>query len=128
MQWPDYLILALLAGVYLLHFLVYRKKPQAISRRRRSRDRLTRKEEDAWRKLQAQGYRLEEIHPSVPVTLTVEQKNRQFNFTGGFTVRKGAKTYLAKVKRGEASALTSTELRNELLLDYLFFQPDGLLV
>lgn len=76
--------------------------------------------------MQTLGYRLEEIHPAIPVTLTVENKSRRFTHSGGFTVAKGGKIYLVKVKRGEGTPLSTSGLRRELMLDFLLFQPAGL--
>jgi len=76
LRWQDYLWLLLLSGSYLLYFLFNRK------RRRRKKPRqwvdrpLTRREQKAWHKLQAGGYRLTEIHPALPVTMTVDGKKR----------------------------------------------------
>ena len=125
MRWQDYLmLLLLLVGAYLVYFIKQKRKPKA--RRRRSGTQLARREQGAWRKLQARGYRLEEIHPFVPVTITCDRSKKDFTHEGDFTVSKGGKTYLVKVKKGDGSNLSSPGLRRELLLDYLFFLPDGL--
>ena len=70
---------------------------------------------------------MEEIHPGTPVTLLVENKSRRFNYRGVFIVKKLGKNYLVKLKRGDATPLSSAGLRQEMLLDYLFFQLDGIL-
>lgn len=129
MRWQDYVLLLLMGGALLVYFRQRRRVPRG--RRSaggggRRRERLTRREEAAWRILQTRGYRLEDIHPCVPVTLTVEDKSRHFTHSGGFIVGKGGKSFLVKIKRGEGTPLTAAELRRELILDFLFFQPAGL--
>ncbi|NMA91557.1 MAG: hypothetical protein GX973_00340 [Firmicutes bacterium] len=123
MRWQDYLILLVLVTAYLIYRL--RSRSKAGPRRRQSR--LTRREEAVLTRLKAQGYRLEEIHPGTPVTLLVENKSRRFNYRGVFIVKKLGKNYLVKLKRGDATPLSSAGLRQEMLLDYLFFQLDGIL-
>lgn len=127
MRWQDYLFLILLLGGFLLYIKLSRKKrPLSSGARTGRRRQLTRREQAAWRKLQEQGFELRDIHPARPVALTCEQKSLEYIYEGGFTVKRGGKFYYVKIKRGEGSPLTSAGLRNELLLDYLFFQPEGL--
>lgn len=125
MRWQDYLWLLLLSGSYLLYFLFNRK------RRRRKKPRqwvdrpLTRREQKAWHKLQAGGYRLTEIHPALPVTMTVDGKKKSFVYEGNFIVSRGGESFLVKVIKGEGP-LHWPGLRRDLLLDCLFFQTDGI--
>ncbi len=125
MRWQDYLILLLLVGAYAIYLVGSKRRFKTGSRRRKPQ--LTRREEAVLSRLKIEGYQLEEAHPQVPVTLTVDQKSRPFNYQGAFTVKKGGKTYLVKIKRGEGTPLASAGLRYEMLLDYLFFQLDGIL-
>ncbi|HHX87007.1 MAG TPA: hypothetical protein GX693_02370 [Firmicutes bacterium] len=126
MRWQDYLILLLLLGAYVIYLVMGKNRPGSRSRRRR--EQLTRREETALSRLKVKGYQLNEAHPKVPVTITVDHKSRQFNYQGAFTVRKGGKNYLVKIKRGDSSPLASASLRHEMLLDYLFFQLEGILI
>lgn len=124
MRPQDYLLLLLLGGAYLLYFLKQRRKPQK-SRAKRENIQLSRREQAAFRKLQDRGYKLEEIHPEIPVTLAAEQKKKEFTWEGNFSVSRRGKIYLVKVVKGDGS-LASAGLRRELLLDYLVFQPAGM--
>lgn len=124
MRWQDYLLLLLLAGAYLFYFIRQKRRPK--KRRRRPGGQLTRRELGAWRRLHERGFRLEEIHPSLAVTITEEGKKKPFSHEGDFFVARGGKSYLVKIKRGEGATLSSPGLRRDLLLDYLFFQPDGI--
>jgi len=125
LRWQDYLWLLLLSGSYLLYFLFNRK------RRRRKKPRqwvdrpLTRREQKAWHKLQAGGYRLTEIHPALPVTMTVDGKKKSFVYEGNFIVSRDGESFLVKVIKGEGP-LHWPGLRRDLLLDCLFFQTDGI--
>ena len=67
---------------------------------------------------------MDEIHPSMPVTMTMGGKKKNFNYEGNFIVSKGGEIFLVKVIKGD-SPLTWAGLRRELLLDCLFFQTDG---
>lgn len=109
----------------MIYLVGGKRRFKAGSRRRKQQ--LTRREEAVLSQLKIKGYQLEEAHPEVPVTLTVDQKSRPFNYQGAFTVKKGGKNYLVKIKRGDVTPLTSAGLRYEMLLDYLFFQLDGIL-
>lgn len=125
MRWPqDYLWLLLLSGTYLLIYLFNRKRRRRSKTPRRAGSPLTRREQKAWHELQAGGYRLDEIHPSMPVTMTMGGKKKNFNYEGNFIVSKGGESFLVKVIKGD-SPLTWAGLRRELLLDCLFFQTDG---
>ena len=121
----DYILLLLLCGAFLVYYINQRRKPKP-RRSRRPGNQLTRRESKAWRKLQVQGYKLEEIHPTVPVTVTYDQKEKGFTWEGNFTVTRGGKSYLVRVVRGDgASSATSAAGREALLLDQLVFQPHG---
>lgn len=120
-------MLLLLGGAALFYFLRYRRpRRKKRSSPGKNRGRLTRREEAAWNLLQIRGYRLEEIHPAIPVTFTVENKSRRFTHRSGFTVVKSGKVYLVKVKQGEGASLSTPVLRRELMLDFLFFRPAAL--
>ncbi len=122
----DYLLLLLLSGAYLVYFIRRKRKPPTA--RRRSDSRLSRREQSAWQKLQAGGYRLEEIHPSLPVTVSADDKKKEFTCDGDFLVSKGGQIYLVKVSRGGGVSISSPALRRELLLDCLLFQARGILL
>lgn len=124
MRLQDYMLLLLLGGAILLYFIKQRRRPQK-SRVKRENTQLSRREQAAYRKLQDKGYKLEEIHPEIPVTLAAEQKRKEFSWEGNFSVSKRGKIYLVKVVKGDGS-LASAGLRRELLLDYLVFQPAGM--
>lgn len=124
MRWQDYLWLLLLSGTYLLIYTSSRKRRRRLKAPRRAGSPLTRREQKAWHALQAGGYRLEEIHPSIPVKMTVDGRNKSFTYEGNFIVSKGSESFLVKVIKGD-SLLTWAGLRRELLLDCLFFQTDG---
>ncbi|HOA35322.1 MAG: hypothetical protein WBK24_00375 [Dethiobacteria bacterium] len=124
MRPQDYLWLLLLSGSYLLFFLLNRKRRKRAKPSRPADRPLTRREQKIWHKLQAAGYRLDEIHPSIPVTMTVDGKKKSFNYEGNFVVSKGGESFLVKLIKGD-NPLTWTMLRRELLLDCLFFQTDG---
>ncbi len=124
MRPQDYLWLLLLSGSYLLFFLFNRKRRKRAKPSRRADRPLTRREQKTWHKLQAAGYRLDEIHPSLPVTMTVDGKKKNFNYEGNFIVSKGGESFLVKVIKGD-SPLTWAGLRRELLLDCLLFQTNG---
>ncbi len=124
MRWQDYLWLLLLGGTALAFFLFSRTQGRKRRRPRRADRPLTRREQKAWHKLQAGGYRLAEIHPEYPVTLTVDGKNRSFSYEGNFIVSRDGENYLVKITKGEEPLHWPT-LRRELLLDALFFQADG---
>ncbi len=125
MRWQDYLILLLLAGAYAAYLVIGKRRFK--NRGGRHNQQLTRREEMLLSRLKTEGYRLEEIHPGLPVTLKVDQKSRHFNYRGALTVHRGGKCYLVKIRRREITPLDSSVLRHELLLDYLFFQVDGIL-
>lgn len=120
----DYLWLLILSGSYLLFFLYNRKRRKSARPSRRADRPLTRREQKVWHKLQAAGYRLEEVHPSLPVTMTVDGKKKSFNYEGNFIVSKDGESFLVKLIQGE-NPLSWSALRRELLLDCLFFQTDG---
>ncbi|MEW5784905.1 MAG: hypothetical protein AB1767_07515 [Bacillota bacterium] len=122
----DYILLFLLIGGYLFYY-IYQKRKRKVRRQRRPGSRLTRREQAALRKLQTRGFKLEEIHPTVPVTITYEQKSKTFDWEGNFTVAKRGKIHLVKVIRGDDAA-SSAAVRRELLLDYLLYQPNGFFV
>lgn len=124
MRWQDYLWLLLLGGSYLAYFLFSRKQGKQRKRPSRADRPLTRREQKAWHKLQADGYRLAEIHPEHPVTLTVDGKIKSFTYAGNFIVSRDGESYLVKITKGEEPLHWPT-LRRELLLDALFFQTDG---
>ena len=125
MRWQDYLWLLLLSGACLMIYLARRKGRRRSKEKRRAASPLTRREQKAWRQLQAGGYRLEEIHPSMPVTMTLGGKRESFNYEGGFIVSRGGESFLVKVIKGD-NAPARSALRRELLLDSLFFQTDGI--
>ncbi len=125
MRWQDYLLLLLLAGACLFYLISQKRRKPKTRPRGRSSNQLTRREQAALLKLQVRGFKLDEIHPEVPVTIDADQKSKPFSWVGNFTVTKGGKTYLVKVVK-EGSALSSASLRRELLLDHLIFQPAGL--
>ncbi len=124
MRLQDYLLLLLLGGAALFYFIRQRRKPQK-SRAKRENTQLSRREQAAFRKLQDRGYKLEEIHPTIPVVIAADQKKKEFTWEGNFSVSKGGKIYLVKVVKTDGS-LASAGLRREILLDYLVFQPTGL--
>lgn len=126
MRWQDYLWLMLLTGAYILIYLFNRKRKKRSKAPRLTGRRLTRFEQSAWHKLQARGYQLNEIHPSLPVMLAVDGKKSTFTYEGNFIVTRGGESFLVKIKRGDAVP-SPAGLRRELLLDYLFFQTDSIL-
>lgn len=125
MRRQDYLWLLLLSGSYLLFFLFNRKRRKLKKPLRRVDRPLTRREQKAWHKLQAGGYRLAEIHPGLPVTMIVDGKKKNFSYEGNFIVSRGGENFLVKIIKGE-EPLYWPALRRELLLDCLFFQADGI--
>ncbi len=124
MVWQDYVLLLVVGGAALFYYLRQKRRPKK-SARSRTGNQLTRRELSAWRQLQAHGFKLEEIHPQIPIVIAAEAKKKEFNWEGNFSVSKNGRTYLVKVVRGDAS-LASAGLRRELLLDYLVFQPRGM--
>lgn len=125
MRWQDYLILLLLLAAYMVYLVAGKRRLKGKLSGRRQQ--LTRREQEMLTRLKTEGYRLEEAHPGVEVTLSVDQKSRPFNHRGAFIVNKNGKNFLVKIRRGDATPLTSSALRSEMLLDYLLFQLDGLL-
>lgn len=125
MRWQDYLWLLLLCGSFLLFSLLGRKRRAPRKPLQRADRPLTRREQKAWHKLQDSGYRLAEIHPGQPVTMTVDGKKREFSCQGNFIVSRGGEIFLVKVIRGEEPP-SWPALQRELLLDALFFQTDGI--
>ena len=111
----------LLSGSYLLFYLFNRKGKKRKKPARRVDRPLTRREQKACHELQSSGFSLAEIHPALPVTMTVGGKEKSFNYEGNFIVTRGGKTYLVKVVRGEGPLHWPT-LRRELLLDHLSFR------
>ena len=109
----------------LLFFLFNRKRRKRAKPPRRADRPLTRREQKAWHKLQAGGYRLTEIHPGLPVTMNVDGKKKSFAYEGNFIVSRGGESFLVKVIKGE-DPLYWPGLRRELMLDCLFFQTDGI--
>lgn len=120
----DYILLLALTAAGLFYLFKKKRKPPP-RRRRRSSTQLTRREQNALQLLQVRGFKLAEIHPSVPVSVSIEQKSKDFVYEGDFIVSKKNKTYLVKVKRGDTAPL-SAALRQELILEQLLFQTDGL--
>ena len=121
----DYILLLLLCSAFLIYYLKQRRKPKR-RRSRRPGNQLTRRELKAWRKLQLQGYKLEEIHPTVPVKVICDQKEKGFTWEGNFTVTRGGKSYLVRVIKGDgASSAARAAGREALLLDQLVYQPHG---
>lgn len=129
MRWQDYLWLLLFSGVAAAVYFMDRKgRRRSKTRRQRQADSpLTRREQKAWHLLQAGGYRLEEIHPSVPVTMTIKGKKSGFFYEGNFIVSRGSENFLVKIYSG-ANAPVRSALRRDLLMDSLFFQTDGVLL
>jgi hypothetical protein len=125
MRPQDYILLALMVAAYLVYWRLQKRKTKARSRRRRPSNQLTRREQAALRQAQALGFQLEEIHPEVPVTIAADRKSKSFEWSSNLSVARKGKVYLVKVVKGDVS-LASAELRRELLLDYLVFQPHGL--
>lgn len=125
MRRQDYIWLLLLSGSYLLFYLFNRKRKKRKKPLRRADRPLTRREQKAWHKLQDSGYRLAEIHPALPVSMSLDGKQKSFFHEGDFIVSRGGKNYLVKMIKGEGP-LNWTALRRELLLDYLFFQTEGI--
>lgn len=125
MRRQDYIWLLLLSGSYLLFYLFNRKGKKKKKPVRRADRPLTRREQKAWHELQSAGYSLAEIHPSLPVAMSVGGKEKNFTYEGDFIVTRGGKSYLVKVVKGEGP-LNWPALRRELLLDHLFFQTDGI--
>jgi hypothetical protein len=124
LRWQDYLWLLLLGGSYLALYLFGRKKGKKRKKRPRSERPLTRREQQAWHKLQAGGYRLAEIHPEHPVIMTVDGNRKNFSCAGNFIVSRDGELFLVKIIKGE-EPLHWPALRRELLLDTLFFRTDG---
>jgi len=124
MRPQDYLWLLLLSGSYLIFFLYSRKRRKSARPSRRADRPLTRREQKIWNMLQAAGYQLEEVHPSLPVTMTVDGKKKSFNYEGDFIVSRGGESFLVKLIKADSPSSWSA-LRRELLLDCLFFQTDG---
>jgi hypothetical protein len=127
LHWSDYLVLGLLIGGYLAYYIRQKRKSQRRSRPGAFRP-LSRKEQVASRLLQAQGYTVDEHHRVVPVVYSVEDKERRFVHEGGFMASYRGKNYLVKIKRRSAAPPSSAAMRRELLLDYLLFQPAGILL
>lgn len=125
MRRQDYIWLLLLSGSYLLIYLFNRKRKKVKKPLRREDRPLTRREQKAWHKLQDSGYRLAEIHPSLPVSMSLDGKQKSFFHEGDFIVSRKGKNYLVKMVKGEGP-LNWKALRRELLLDYLFFQTEGI--
>ncbi len=125
MRWQDYIWLLLLSGAFLAFYIANRKGRRRSNSVRRAVRPLTRREQKAWHLLQEGGYRLEEIHPSVPVTMIVGGKENSFNYEGDFIVSRGGESFLVKVIKGDSAPVRS-QLRRELLLDSLFFQTSGI--
>ncbi len=128
MRWQDYLWLLLFSGACVLIYLYNKRRPRRSgSSQQRSKNPLTRREQKAWNELQAVGYRLEEVHPAVPVIMSVGEKTSSFNYDGNFIVSKGGESFLVKVMGGESPVMRAA-LRRELLLDCLFFQTEGVFI
>jgi len=124
--WQDYLILCML----LMGFWFYRKfKNRKSSSQKSSRhSSLTKKEETALQFLQARGYRLQEKRPGITLQVKWDGKEKTVDHFSGFTVEKSGKVSLVKLKKENSSPLSSGAYRNELLLDYLLFQPAEILL
>lgn len=125
MRWQDYIWLILLSGSFLLFYIFNRKSKKSRKPKPRSERPLTRREQKAWRKLEESGYRLVEIHPALPVIMSVDGKQKSFFHEADFIVSRGGKSFLVKTVKGQAP-LNWNALRRELLLDYLFYQTDGI--
>lgn len=110
-------------------FYIWYKNRRPRTRSRQKSPNLNRAEKAALNALKEEGYTLHEIHPVIPVQYEVDkEKKKDFTHAGNFIVRKGGRSYLVKVVKGEKTALTSASARNDLLLDHLFFLPHGIIV
>jgi len=116
----------LLAG-YLLYRKFYQGTPVK-KRASRQHEKLTRKEETALKLLQARGYRLQETRPTVSLKVNFDGKEKNIHHRTGFTVQKGGDISLVKPKKSSSSPLSSQPFRQELLLDFLLFQPSQILI
>lgn len=124
MRWQDYIILGVLVAGYL-YFCFQERKPKKVKFPGRE---LTRKEEKTWRVLKDKGFRLQEVHPSVPVSMRRDGKEHSFAHAGELFVTKKGKLYLVKIKKDKDSRINTASFRRELMLDFLFFQPEAILL
>ncbi len=125
----DFVILAIIIACAVF-YIWYNRKRRPRARSRQLSPNLNRAEKLALEALREEGYTLHEIHPATPVVYSVDkQKSKEFTHSGNFVVRKSGRSYLVKVVKGsKTSTLTNVSVRNDLLLDHLFFLPQGIIV
>ncbi|NLC51410.1 MAG: hypothetical protein GX764_03775, partial [Firmicutes bacterium] len=126
MRWQDYLILAVLIAGYLYFRIQLRK--DRLYRPPQKKKALNRKEEAVWQILKEKGYRLQEAHPSLPVSMQKNRKHYSFTYDGELSVVKDGLFYLVKIKKNKGSRIDTIASREELLLDYLSFRPAAILL
>ncbi len=128
MEWYDFLIIALIAGGYYFYRWAQDRVRRGKKARKKKKEELNKKEKAALEMLQEQGYKLQEVRPSAPVNINVDGKGRGFNHQAGFVVEKNRSSYLVTLKKEDTPSLNSVSQKKELLLDYLLFQPAGILL
>lgn len=122
----DLFILGIIVGGFLLYniFKILRKK-----RLRKRMNRARKAEGRALKFLNASGYEILDVQKRVPFVTFVDGKPYKNSIQADYVVTKDGLRYVVEVKTGEeATQVTNTQTRRQLLEYYLIYRPDGILL
>ena len=126
MKDTDLLILGLILGIIAFYYL---RKTWFRIRLNRKMGRARRAETAAVKVLQQQGYQIIDIQKRVPIVTLMDGSPYNNWVQADFIVEKRGRRYVVDVKTGEqATKVTNSATRRQLLEYYLIYRPDGILL
>lgn len=78
--------------------------------------------------MQEKGFQLSGIHPKIDIAVDVDNKNYDYEHRSNFLVEKKGRSGLVKLKKSGSTSVLPPDLRQELVLEYLFYSPDEIFI
>lgn len=126
MEPGDLFILGIIVGGFLLYTIF---KSLRKNRLRHKMNRARKAEGRALKFLTASGYEILDVQKRVPFVTFVDGKPYKNSIQADYVVTKAGCRYVVEVKTGEeATQVTNTQTRRQLLEYFLIYRPDGILL
>lgn len=122
MYTSDYIILALLAGIWLVYIIT-----RGVQRRRLAARmaQASRRVNSAVEHLQTAGYAIEDVDRRVPVQTVVDGRTYRSQVEADYLVRRGGRRFVVVTSGGQTERVTNRKSRSRLLEYYTAFRPNG---
>lgn len=126
MRPEDLFIIGLIIGGFLFHYLFKYLRRKKLNRKM---TRARKAEGRALKLLEREGYEIIEVQKRVPFVTHVDGKPYKNSIQADYIVTRDGKTFVVEVKTGgEATQVTTSQTRRQLLEYYLVYRPDGIIL